>query len=55
MTIQIPSLSERPIEERVALTKFLFAQEATHQETMRISIDVINALFTPRLQAMLGN
>ncbi len=45
MTIQIPSLSERPIEERVALTQFLFAQEAKRiKKTMRISIDVINAL-----------
>ncbi len=45
MTIHIPSLSERPIEERVDLTKFLFGQEAKRiKKTIRISIDVINAL-----------
>lgn len=45
MTIQIPPLSERPISERVALTKFLLGQEAKRiNKTMRISIDVINAL-----------
>lgn len=45
MTIQIPSLSERSIEERVELTTFLFGQEAKRiKKTIRISIDVINAL-----------
>lgn len=45
MTIHIPSLSERPIAERVDLTKFLFGQEAKRiKKTIRISIDVINAL-----------
>ena len=45
MTIQIPSLSERSIEERVELTTFLFGQEAKRiKKSIRISIDVINAL-----------
>lgn len=45
MVIQIPALKDRSIKERVALTKFLFGNEAKRiNKTFRIDIDVINAL-----------
>ncbi|WP_316496161.1 sigma 54-interacting transcriptional regulator, partial [Enterococcus faecium] len=45
MTIQIPALNQRSVQERIALTKFLFEQEARRvQRTFLVDIDVINAL-----------
>lgn len=45
MTIQIPSLNERSIKEKVELTKFLFEKEAKRvKRTFLVNIDVIDAL-----------
>lgn len=45
MTIQIPKLSDRSLQEKIELTKFLFSNESKRvQKVLRIDIDVINAL-----------
>lgn len=45
MSIQIPSLNQRSLKERIELTKYLFAKEAKRiNRIFYIDIDVINAL-----------
>lgn len=45
MTIQIPSLNERSVKEKIELAKFLFEKEAKRvKRTFLVDIDVIDAL-----------